>query len=159
MEKTLKKWQWFAVVAQAPYTEKPGPLHRRSCAGESIAVGRERCAHEEWDFRSGFGAQPQGFGAYSVAPGCQLLCLLVLVPEFFSLPLSYFSAFLFSDSFTVAWPGLELQLRPQGQGAESTAVETGGGSTWWRRDSVMGERVGKRKSWRKERMKSRSETS
>lgn len=47
LEKTLKKWQWFAVVAKAPYMDKPGPLHRRSCAGESIAVGRVRYAHEE----------------------------------------------------------------------------------------------------------------
>lgn len=42
LEKTSKKWQWFAVVAQAPYTDKPGPLHRRSCKGESTAVGRAR---------------------------------------------------------------------------------------------------------------------
>lgn len=47
LEKTLKKWQRFAVVAKAPYTDKPGLLHRRSCTGESIAVGRVRHAHEE----------------------------------------------------------------------------------------------------------------
>lgn len=47
LRKTLEKWRWFAVVAQAPYSAKPAPLHRRLCMGESTAVGRARYAHEE----------------------------------------------------------------------------------------------------------------
>lgn len=43
-----------------------------------------------------------------------------------------------SRIFVLGWPGLEHRLGAQGEGAESTVVETGGGSRWWGGDFVVG---------------------
>lgn len=49
---------------QPSYTAKAGPWPRRSCAGQSIAVGKARYVSEARDFsKSEFGSQPPGFDA------------------------------------------------------------------------------------------------
>lgn len=63
---------------------------------------------------------------YSVAPGHQLFCLLILMPEFFSLTLSYFSGFEFKQ--------VHCGLARAGAPAETTdprSREHSSGGRWW----------------------------
>lgn len=64
---------------------------------------------------------------------CSLLC-----SSFGLSPSLTFMLFWSSRSFALGWPGLEHRLGAQGEGAGSTAVETGGGSRWWGGDFVVG---------------------
>ena len=138
------------MVAQPPYAAKPGPWHRRSCAGESVAAGKARYASEARDLsKSGFGAQPTGFGALhcgswlqALPPGC--FCVQVLLSP--SLSLSCFSgqvgaSFWVGQGWSTGWEHRGKEQRAQ-RWRQVAAPDGREGTLWW------GARAGERKSWR-----------